>query len=141
MLTHRDLRGVLASYRRMGWAGRINRQYVDEHQQWRVRPCCSAHANLQLHCLPKQLHSSAAHTCICMHADDLTHLVCPVSQMRCQHVDEHQQCRVGPHRLQARMFVRMHIHARTRLAAAATETCSPAALMQYPAPATLQACS
>ena len=36
-LTHRDLRGVLASYQRMGWAYRINSTYVEEHQRWKVK--------------------------------------------------------------------------------------------------------
>lgn len=35
-LTHRDLQGVVASYRRVGWAFNISKSYVDEHQQWRV---------------------------------------------------------------------------------------------------------
>ena len=39
-LTHRDLRGVLASYQRVGWAFDISQAYVKEHMRWRVR--CSA---------------------------------------------------------------------------------------------------
>ena len=35
-LTHRDLSGVVASYRRVGWAFNIPDSYVQEHQQWRV---------------------------------------------------------------------------------------------------------
>ena len=35
-LTHRDLQGVVASYRRVGWASDIPDSYVDGHQQWRV---------------------------------------------------------------------------------------------------------
>lgn len=35
-LTHRDLQGVVASYRRVGWAFNIPDTYVNEHQQWRV---------------------------------------------------------------------------------------------------------
>lgn len=42
-LTHRDLHGVVASYRRVGWAFNVPDSYVEEHQQWRVsclpRPC------------------------------------------------------------------------------------------------------
>ena len=37
-LTHRDLQGVVASYRRVGWAFDIPDSYVREHQQWRVQP-------------------------------------------------------------------------------------------------------
>ena len=36
-LTHRDLRGVLASYQRVGWAFDITLSYVQEHMRWRVR--------------------------------------------------------------------------------------------------------
>lgn len=35
-LTHRDLQGVVASYRRVGWAFDIPDSYVKQHQQWRV---------------------------------------------------------------------------------------------------------
>ncbi len=35
-LTHRDLRGVLSSYQRVGWAFDIPDSYVAEHMQWRV---------------------------------------------------------------------------------------------------------
>lgn len=35
-LTHRDLRGVLASYQRVGWAFDISDSYVAEHMRWRV---------------------------------------------------------------------------------------------------------
>ncbi|KAL3144429.1 hypothetical protein ABBQ32_004175 [Trebouxia sp. C0010 RCD-2024] len=35
LLTHRDLQGVVASYRRVGWAFNISASYVEEHQQWR----------------------------------------------------------------------------------------------------------
>jgi len=35
-LTHRDLSGVVASYRRVGWAFNIPDSYVQEHQQWQV---------------------------------------------------------------------------------------------------------
>ena len=35
-LTHRDLQGVVASYRRVGWAFNIPDSYVEEHQQWQV---------------------------------------------------------------------------------------------------------
>ena len=45
-LTHRDLRGVLASYQRMGWAYRINSTYVDEHQRWKV--ACNAPVSQEL---------------------------------------------------------------------------------------------
>ncbi|KAK9808857.1 hypothetical protein WJX72_005211 [[Myrmecia] bisecta] len=34
-LTHRDLRGVVASYQRMGWAYDIPDTYVSEHQAWK----------------------------------------------------------------------------------------------------------
>ena len=34
--THRDLQGVVASYKRVGWAFNIPDSYVQEHQQWRV---------------------------------------------------------------------------------------------------------
>ncbi|CAK0779209.1 hypothetical protein CVIRNUC_004717 [Coccomyxa viridis] len=34
-LTHRDLRGVLASYQRVGWAFDIDRTYVQEHMAWK----------------------------------------------------------------------------------------------------------
>lgn len=34
-LTHRDLSGVVASYKRVGWAFNIPESYVQEHQQWR----------------------------------------------------------------------------------------------------------
>ncbi|CAL8469999.1 g9541 [Coccomyxa elongata] len=34
-LTHRDLRGVLSSYQRVGWAYDIPDSYVAEHMQWR----------------------------------------------------------------------------------------------------------
>ena len=37
-LTHRHLQGVVASYKRVGWAFNIPNSYVEEHQQWRV--CC-----------------------------------------------------------------------------------------------------
>jgi hypothetical protein len=37
-LTHRDLRGVLASYQRVGWAFNIPNSYISEHMQWRVSP-------------------------------------------------------------------------------------------------------
>ncbi|DBA90281.1 TPA: hypothetical protein ACH3X1_003571 [Trebouxia sp. C0004] len=33
-LTHRDLSGVVASYKRVGWAFKIPDSYVQEHQQW-----------------------------------------------------------------------------------------------------------
>lgn len=36
-LTHRDLRDVLASYERVGWAFDIPDSYVTEHMRWRVR--------------------------------------------------------------------------------------------------------
>ncbi len=39
LLTHRDLRGVLASYQRVGWAFDIPDSYVDEHMRWRVEFC------------------------------------------------------------------------------------------------------
>ena len=42
-LTHRDLRGVLASYQRVGWAFDIDKTYVQEHMAWKVRSqasCC-----------------------------------------------------------------------------------------------------
>ena len=39
-LTHRDLRGVLASYQRVGWAFDITQAYVTDHMRWRVS--CSA---------------------------------------------------------------------------------------------------
>jgi pimeloyl-ACP methyl ester carboxylesterase len=39
LLTHRDLRDVVASYRRMGWAADLKRGYVEDHMRWRVRPC------------------------------------------------------------------------------------------------------
>lgn len=35
-LTHRDLHGVVASYKRVGWAFNIPDSYVQEHQQWRA---------------------------------------------------------------------------------------------------------
>lgn len=35
-LTHRDLQGVVSSYRRVGWAFNIPDSYVEEHQQWQV---------------------------------------------------------------------------------------------------------
>lgn len=35
-LTHRDLQGVVASYRRVGWAFNIPDSYVKEHQRWLV---------------------------------------------------------------------------------------------------------
>mmetsp|Transcript_3603 Transcript_3603/g.8484 ORF Transcript_3603/g.8484 Transcript_3603/m.8484 type:complete len:298 (+) Transcript_3603:70-963(+) len=35
VITHRDLRGVVASYRRVGWARSLPRKYVDDHMQWR----------------------------------------------------------------------------------------------------------
>ena len=35
VLTHRDLRGVCASYRRVGWASRISQEYVSDHMRWR----------------------------------------------------------------------------------------------------------
>lgn len=37
LLTHRDLRAVVASYRRMGWAADLKPGYVAEHLRWRVR--------------------------------------------------------------------------------------------------------
>lgn len=37
ILTHRDLRGVCASYRRVKWAVGISDAYVEEHMQWRQR--------------------------------------------------------------------------------------------------------
>jgi len=37
LLTHRDLRGVCASYRRVKWAVGIPDAYVQEHMQWRRR--------------------------------------------------------------------------------------------------------
>ena len=37
LLTHRDLRGVAASYRRMGWAPDIKPGYVADHLRWHVR--------------------------------------------------------------------------------------------------------
>ena len=37
LLTHRDLRGVAASYRRMGWAPDIKPGYVADHRRWHVR--------------------------------------------------------------------------------------------------------
>ncbi len=40
-LTHRDLRGVLASYARVGWAWSIPDSYVAEHFRWKVT---AAHA-------------------------------------------------------------------------------------------------
>ncbi len=36
LLTHRHLQGVLASYKRVGWAFEIPASYVEEHQKWRV---------------------------------------------------------------------------------------------------------
>lgn len=43
LLTHRDLRGVVASYRRMGWAPDVKPGYVADHLRWHVRcawlPC------------------------------------------------------------------------------------------------------
>lgn len=48
-LTHRDLQGVVASYRRLGWASDILDSYVDEHQKWRVilmKKRCSVTGNL-----------------------------------------------------------------------------------------------
>jgi len=38
LLTHRDLRDVVASYRRMGWAADLKRGYVEDHMRWRARP-------------------------------------------------------------------------------------------------------
>eukprot|EP00877_Chromochloris_zofingiensis_P010614 jgi/Chrzof1/5806/Cz16g16160.t1 len=38
--THRDLRQVLASYRRMHWAHTLPDQYVQEHEKWQV---CQGH--------------------------------------------------------------------------------------------------
>jgi len=35
VIMHRDLRGVVASYRRLGWAASLPRKYVDDHMQWR----------------------------------------------------------------------------------------------------------
>lgn len=35
LLTHRDLRGVVASYRRAGWCYQLDPKYVDDHMQWR----------------------------------------------------------------------------------------------------------
>ena len=37
LLTHRDLRGVVASYRRVKWEVAIPDAYVSEHMQWRTR--------------------------------------------------------------------------------------------------------
>jgi hypothetical protein len=37
LLTHRDLRGVVASYRRMGWAADLKCGYVEDHLRWRAR--------------------------------------------------------------------------------------------------------
>ena len=37
LLTHRDLRGVVASYRRMGWAPNVKPGYVADHLRWHVR--------------------------------------------------------------------------------------------------------
>ena len=37
LLTHRDLRGVVASYRRMGWAPDVKPDYVADHLRWHVR--------------------------------------------------------------------------------------------------------
>ena len=39
LVTHRDLRGVVASYRRMGWAADLEPDYVLDHLRWRVRSC------------------------------------------------------------------------------------------------------
>lgn len=39
LLTHRDLRAVLASYQRVGWTFHIPESYVAEHMLWRVRTC------------------------------------------------------------------------------------------------------
>ena len=36
LLTHRDLRAVVASYRRMGWAADLKPGYVAEHLRWQV---------------------------------------------------------------------------------------------------------
>ena len=35
ILTHRDLRGVVASYRRVGWAHSLSERYVPDHMQWK----------------------------------------------------------------------------------------------------------
>ena len=35
-LTHRDLRGVLASYERVGWAWSIPDSYVEDHFKWKA---------------------------------------------------------------------------------------------------------
>lgn len=37
LVTHRDLRAVVASYRRMGWAADLKAGYVRDHLRWRVR--------------------------------------------------------------------------------------------------------
>lgn len=42
-LTHRDLRGVVASYMRLGWAFDVPSSYVADHQRWQVSEesgCC-----------------------------------------------------------------------------------------------------
>jgi hypothetical protein len=36
-VTHRDLRQVLASYRRMNWEFDLPGSYVEHHMRWRVR--------------------------------------------------------------------------------------------------------
>ena len=43
-LTHRDLRGVLASYERVGWAWSIPDSYVEEHFKWKASCHCLMHA-------------------------------------------------------------------------------------------------
>ncbi len=49
-LTHRDLRGVLASYQRVEWAFDISQAYVKEHMLWRVRWSALSICGLSLSC-------------------------------------------------------------------------------------------
>lgn len=59
-LTHRDLRGVLASYHRVGWAFDITPAYVADHMRWRVRCSASSPCKRALLVLQKMLCQTPA---------------------------------------------------------------------------------
>ena len=65
-LTHRDLRGVLASYQRVGWAFDITPAYVIDHMRWRV------------HC-----HAPSPHVQALVALQNVTHQMIPPAATLC----------------------------------------------------------
>ncbi|CAJ1420199.1 unnamed protein product [Effrenium voratum] len=85
LLTHRDLRGVVASYRRVKWEVAIPDAYVSEHMQWRTRCTLDLAYEHFMRDAVTSLQKVAEHLAIDVSKDQLTEVDTELRELKRSH--------------------------------------------------------